>query len=224
MTTHPQPQREGRMSHQRGVSLVMSLFFLLVVTMLALGSARVASDAVRGARAQRDRQTAFAAAEAGLADAERDITGGADPGSLRAAMFHHDGAIGFEPGCGRGPANLGLCAFSPGNIPAWQKVDAGASIPYGTFTGAVLSTGGPLPLVPPRYVIERLPLVHAGEDAGAGVIRQALFRITAFGYGARAGTLVVLQSVFRNPAEPVAGSGSGSGSGSGPGPGSGGAP
>jgi type IV pilus assembly protein PilX len=59
-----------------------------------------------------------------------------------------------------------------------------------------------LPLSPPRYLIELLPSVRAGEDAGKA--RQAVFRITAFGYGARPGTLVVLQSVYRG-----AGSGAG---------------
>lgn len=188
---------------EAGISLVMALFFLLVVTMVALGTARVAFDAQLGARAERDRQLAFDAAEAGLADAEREIAGGASPASSRAAMFHNDGAIGFEQGCGKGPVNLGLCAFSLGTVPAWQKVDASATVPYGAFTGAVFPYGGPLPLAPPRYVIERLPLGQAGSDAGAGPggkVGQAMFRITSFGYGARPGTLVVLQSVYRNPA------------------------
>ena len=197
------PSRGGLKGGERGISLVMALFFLLVVTMVALGTARVAFDAQRGARAERDRQLAFEAAEAGLADAERDIAGGASPASSRAAMFHNDGAIGFEQDCGHGPANLGLCAFSQGAVPAWQKVGASATVPYGAFTGAVFPYGGPLPLAPPRYVIERLPLAMAGGDAGAGPggkVGQAMFRITSFGYGARPGTLVVLQSVYRNPA------------------------
>ncbi|MDB5959201.1 MAG: pilus assembly protein [Massilia sp.] len=187
-----------RMRAQAGAALLTALFVVLAVTMVALGMARIAFDAERGARAERDRALAFAAAEAGLADAERDIEGGADPASLRASMFHDDGAVGFVPGCGRDVANLGLCAYSQGGPPAWQLVDVAATAPYGSYTGAVLPVlpyGGPLPLAPPRYVIELMPTAGAGEDAGSG--GQHVFRITAFGYGARAGTMVVLQSVYR---------------------------
>lgn len=187
---------------QAGATLLMALFVLLCVTMVALAAARIAFDGERTARAARDRQLAFQAAEAGLADAERDIAGGAHPGTARAAMFHDDGAIGFEVGCGRGAVNLGLCAFVPGDLPAWQVADADVAVPYGSFTGALLPYGGPLPLAPPRYLIERLPLVRAGEDAGRpGAAGQGLFRITAFGYGALPGTLVVLQSVYRTGAQ-----------------------
>lgn len=199
------PLRAGR--RDAGIALLTSLFVMLVVSMLALGVARLALDAGRAARAESERQLAFQAAEAALADAERDIHGGADPASARAAMFRDDGAVGFVPGCGRGGVNLGLCAREAGALPAWQLVEAAATAPYGSFTGAVLplqADGGPLPLAPPRYLIEALPLVRAGEDAGAA--RPRVFRITAFGYGARAGTLVVLQSVYR----PVAAAGAGS--------------
>src|SRR5450830_713034 len=173
----------GPCARQTGATLLMALFVLLCVTMVALAAARIAFDAERTARAARDRQLAFQAAEAGLADAERDIAGGA-----------HRGAV-----------NLGLCAVVPGALPAWQVADTDASVPYGSFTGAVLPYGGPLPLAPPRYLIERLPLVRAGEDAGRpGAASQGLFRITAFGYGALPGTLVVLQSVYRGSAAPGA--------------------
>lgn len=184
---------------QHGIALITALLVLLGVSMLALGVARIAFDAEKGARAERDRQLALQAAEAGLADAERDIEGGANPMSARAAMFRGDVASGFVAGCGRDPVNLGLCAFTPGAVPAWQLAEPGTVTPYGTYTGAAFPVGGPLPLAPPRYLIELLPSVRAGEDAGKA--RQHLFRITAFGYGARSGTLVVLQSVYRGAKE-----------------------
>lgn len=188
-------------ARQRGVTLLMALFVVLVVSLLSLASARIAFDGARAARAERDRQLAFQAAEAGLADAERDIDGGNNPLSARAMMFHDDGASGFESGCGKGADNIGLCAFDGAAAPAWQTVDARATALYGTFTGAILPWGGPLPLAPPRYVIERLPLVQAGEDASGGPHGPRVFRITAFGYGAQPDTLVVLQSVYRNRTE-----------------------
>lgn len=193
----PSPLKVFRCSpgREHGVALLTALVVLLGVSMLALGVARMVFDAERGARAERDRQLALQAAEAGLVDAERDIEGGFNPLSARAALFRDDAALGFLPGCGRDAVSLGLCAFTPGATPAWQLIDDSAAIPYGTYTGATLPVGGPLPRKPPAYVIELLPAMRAGENAGPQ--RQHLFRITAFGYGARPGTLVVLQSVYR---------------------------
>jgi Tfp pilus assembly protein PilX len=188
----------GCYARQRGVALVGALFVMLVLTMTALAVARIAFDAERSARAGRDRQLAFQAAEAGLADAQRDIDGGDNPASARAALFHDDGAIGFVAGCGRAPDNLGLCAFMPGTAPAWQVADVLATTPYGSYTGAILPYDGALPLAPPRYLIERMPAAQAGEDAGPG--QPHVFRITAFGYGIGPGTLVVLQAVYRGAA------------------------
>lgn len=199
----PWCRRGGAFACQRGLTLLMALFVLLVVSLLSLATARIAFDGARAAAAERDRQLAFQAAEAGLADAERDIAGGANPASLRALMFHDDGAMGFESGCGRGPDNIGLCAFDSAAPPAWQTVATSSTAVYGTFTGAIFPWGGPLPLAPPRYVIERLPLVRAGEDASGGPHGPGVFRITAFGYGAQPDTLVVLQSVYRKRTAPV---------------------
>jgi Tfp pilus assembly protein PilX len=133
---------------QTGAALLTAVLVVLAVTMVALGVARIAFDAERGARAERDRALAFAAAEAGLADAERDIEGGADPASLRASMFHDDSALGFVPGCGRDVTNLGLCAYSQGGPPVWQVVDVTASAPYGSYTGALLPAQSALPVLP----------------------------------------------------------------------------
>lgn len=192
-----------RRSGQRGLALVTALFVVLMVSMAALAAARIAFDGERAARAERDRVLAFHAAEAALVDAEHDIEGGADPASPRAAMFHNDAALGFVPGCGATAINLALCAFSPGQLPAWQVADLAVTARYGQYTGAALPYGGPLPLAPPRYLIELMPLTQAGEDAG--VRRGHVFRITAFGYGARPDTLVVLQAVYRSapPAQEV---------------------
>jgi Tfp pilus assembly protein PilX len=195
--------RRGAHARQGGITLLMALFVVLALSLLSLATARIAFDGARAARAERDRQLAFQAAEAGLADAEHDIEGGANPASLRAQLFHDDGAIAFASGCGTGADNIGLCAFSSAAPPAWQTVDAGATAVYGAFTGAILPRGGPLPLAPPRYVIERLPLVRAGEDASGGPHGPVVFRITAFGYGAQPDTLVVLQSVYRGRTAPA---------------------
>jgi Tfp pilus assembly protein PilX len=194
----------------RGAALLTALFVLLALTIIGLSAAQMAAGAEKSARNERDRHLAFQAAEAGLLDAERDIEGGADPASARAALFAGGSALGFAEGCGEGPAspNLGLCAYVP-LAPGWQAADlagsaAPAGTPYGKFTGAVLPVGaGALPARAPRYVIELMPLVSAGEDAGQGA--GQLYRITAIGFGARDNTHVVLQEFYRKVA-PNAGS------------------
>ena len=192
-----------------GAVLLTALFVLVAILAIGVSAAQIALNAEKSARNERDRHLAFQAAEAGLADAERDIEGGADPASQRAALFD-GGALGFVDGCGRDSANLGLCSYVAGAAaPAWQLVElaapagaASAATPYGRFTGETLPTGGgALPARVPRYVIELLPLVRAGEDAGQRA--ASLYRITAIGFGARPGTQVVLQSFYRKvpPAE-----------------------
>lgn len=184
-----------------GAALVTVLFVLVAVLIVAVSAATAALNAEKSARNERDRHIAFQAAEAALADAERDI-GAIDPASPRAAMFAPGSALGFADGCGEraGEPHLGLCARveAPG-IPAWiaanlKEGEAGA--PYGTFTGAVMPTGvGTLPTRPPRYIIELMPFPRAGEDAGEPVAN--FYRITAIGFGSRDPTRVVLQSFYR---------------------------
>ena len=203
----PRSQRGGALPPlhgQRGAALVMTLLIVLALLVIGVSAARTALNAERMARSERDRRLAFQAAEAALSDAERDIEGGADPGSARAALFAPGSALGFDEGCGAGAAsNRGLCAHVPAPAaPHWQRVALGApeaenanSVPYGSFTGARMPAGrGGLTARLPRYVIELMPFARAGEDAG--VRTGNFYRITAMGFGARDSTRVVLQSFY----------------------------
>jgi type IV pilus assembly protein PilY1 len=191
-----------RMERAGGAALMTALFVLVAITIVGLAAAHTALNAEKSARVERDRHIAFQAAEAGLADAERDIEGGANPVSARAALFAGGSAAGFADGCGRGQDNLGLCAYAPA-APAWQMVNLSgatdAAVPYGKFTGAALPTGGgALPGRAPRYVIELMPLARAGEGAGRPIAN--VYRVTAIGFGVRPSTHVVLQSFYRKVA------------------------
>lgn len=201
--------RVDRAGRCAGAALLTALFVLVAIMIIGVSAAYIALNAEKSARSERDRHIALQAAEAGLSDAERDIEGGADPASARAALFASGSALGFTDGCGRGQArvNLGLCRYAPVALaPAWQVTELAAAdgadsatTPYGKFTGAALPLGGgALPARAPCYIIELMPLARAGEDAG----RRAgnLYRITAIGFGARPGTQVVLQSFYRKVA------------------------
>lgn len=183
---------------QQGVVLMAAMLVMVMLLLMGISSARLAIHAERAARGLRDRDVALQAAEAALADAERELAGGgADP--ARAALLA--AGDGFVAGCGDGLSapDLGLCAADGDGAPAWRQVDiadAGAtsrSVPFGQYSGAEMETGeGHLPFRKPRYVIEQLPLAP-GAAAGAA----HLYRVTAIGFGARDSTEVVLQSTWR---------------------------
>lgn len=192
---------------QRGLALVCALLMMAAAMVIGVAVARGAFALLASARNEGDRVTARLVAEAALQDAERDIAGtGAGASAARSALFAAADGAGFVAGCGRGPADLGLCRVTA--PPAWHSVDLGAAdadvlVPYGQFTGAALPLGaGTLPARLPGYLIERL--APAGVDPTHG----SFYRITAIGFGMRASTRVVLQSLYRVPppaAPPAAG-------------------
>lgn len=196
-----------RRPHQagaRGAALVVVLFLLVAILLLGASAAQLALQGEKAARGERDWQIAFQAAEEALMDAENDIEG--RPGAPgRGAMFAPDSALGFVDGCGAGANNvaLGLCLQPATGAPAWQRIDFNnidadttRSVPYGKFTGALMPTGqGFQACRPPRYIIELLSYTREGEHAGPQA--RYFYRITASGFGARDGSQVVLQSVYR---------------------------
>lgn len=187
---------------QHGAALLAALCVVLMLLLLGASAARTAHNAEKAARGERDQHIALQAAEAALADAERDIEGGADPGSARAAMFAPGSAAGFAAGCGAGRDNpaLGLCLRAPPPArPAWQLAnlagEGGVAVEYGRFTGAALPVGkAPFPARRPRYIIELLPYARAGRDAGRRAAN--FYRITAIGFGASEASRVVLQTYY----------------------------
>lgn len=169
---------------ENGAALLVALVLMVAVAIAGVSAVQAALDDEKSARHERDRELALRAAEAALADAERDIER-ADPSSPRLAAI---AGAGFLSGCGQaGSDNHGLCAaLAP---PAWQAIDLAGSDPalvlYGTFSAR--SFGAAL-AAPPRYLIEPVAL-----DAAYG----RFYRITALGFGVQRGAQVVLQSFYR---------------------------
>jgi type IV pilus assembly protein PilX len=189
--------------HERGLALVCALTLMVATMVIGVAITRGAFVLLASARNERDRDVAQAAAEAALRDAEHDIAGAAGVPPGRAAHFGPAGGPAFVDGCGHGAEDLGLCrARSP---PAWQTLDLAdpddaALVPYGHFTGAVLAVGRGAPARLPAYVIERI------APPGATARMGSFFRVTAIGFGTRASTRVILQSLVRLP-PPVRGAG-----------------
>jgi len=73
LTMRSQNHPEFRHKSQHGVSLIMVMLILIVVSVLGVGSAQIALMSERGARNDRDQQVAWQAAEAALNDADFDM-------------------------------------------------------------------------------------------------------------------------------------------------------
>lgn len=190
-------------STQHGMTLVMSLILLLLISLVGLGAARYAAVDQMSARAMRDREVALQSAEAALRDAMADIETG-----VRAARFDV-APTGFDEDCPAValPANAvaaadnarGLCLARDATAARqlWQDVDLDArAVPFGTFTQRVWDT---TLTAAPVYLIESMPMQRAGmavQGASADV-EQLAFRITAVGFGPpNSDVQVALQSYF----------------------------
>lgn len=168
-----------------GAALVTAMVLMIAVLIVGFASVRAALADAQSARHERDRHTALRAAEAALADAERELA--ATPAS--SPRFAALAGAGFVDGCGaRGTDSHGLCTrVSP---PSWHVIDLASDDPalvlYGTFS--LRDLGGVAQQ--PRYLVELMPC-----DAAYG----RLYRITALGFGQRMSTRVVLQSLYHKP-------------------------
>ncbi|TSP12457.1 pilus assembly PilX family protein [Cupriavidus campinensis] len=203
-----QPTRLRRSGRARGVALITAVIMLLVITLLALGGARIALDTKRSTRNQRDFEIAYQAAEAALRDAEMDIQLANNPKS-RSAKFSPLSAEGFlAGGCNTGTdasaPYLGLCdTFANKENPIWNTVDwtaavGNTTVEYGTFTGRNYPTGSGLtPGRKPRYLIEVLRENKNGTLASGEDAVRYMYRITAVGFGPNDTTRAIVQSTYR---------------------------
>lgn len=166
---------------QTGAILVITLLFLVVLTLVALSAVNTGTMEERMARNSRDYNVALQAAEAALADARADLSGAATLSTRNPVIIQN---VGFDTTC-----TNGLCTPAPSGSPAIWEVEnnwTNRGVSYGTYTFAQQ-----LPLVPspggvsqqPRYLIETL-----GASGS-----QWIYRITARGWGAGASTMVMLQ-------------------------------
>jgi type IV pilus assembly protein PilX len=174
---------------QRGVSLLMSLLLLAVLSIATVAAMQTAGLQERIAGNSRDRTLAFNAAESALRDAEDYLTS-----ERNLPLF--DGSIPAHYRSNEFPGLL-LSRVLPGtaadgsstdvwNDPAMIEYIKNNGIAYGAKTSLA-----DLPDVPlqPRYMIEMMP-----TDSS----RAITYRVTAMGTG-RDASLVILQNFFTPP-------------------------
>lgn len=190
---------------QGGFSLITTLILLTVVMALGIGASQMVLLAERATRFDRDQQIAFQAAEAALLDAEFDIRGPNTSISARMTTFTGRMAdlVNFTDGCSAGTTTRGLCLpAATGAKSAWYTVDftdetSGAvTAKFGEFTGRTLSTGttGIRSEILPRYIIE---IIQDNTPGASQSSPEALYRVTAMGFGPRKETQAVVQMIFR---------------------------
>jgi type IV pilus assembly protein PilX len=179
---------------QRGISLVIVLIFLTVLSLLGITMIQGSTLGARIARNEADRNLAFQAAEAALRDAENDIRyklyDGSDcPVGGVICRTEKINGTDFDTPCLKG-----LCApYIPGQIgsvltePIWTTASnwspTGPSVEYGTYTNA---PDIPTVASQPRYLIERFK-----------IFESEVVRITAIGYGLNRSTRTMVQTTLK---------------------------
>jgi len=192
----------NRASGQHGVSLIIVLLLLVIVSILGVGAAQIATMGERSSRNDRDMQVAWQSAEAALMDAEFDIHGPV-ASNRRAVFTNMANTNAFVSGCGSSGNSKGLCTLETTGQPAWLAVDFTATnntartAAYGDFTGRAFPAGtGIQPAKAPRYVIE--PIEDPANRDISGSTTSYIYRVTAMGFGPRADIQGVVQIIYRD--------------------------
>lgn len=173
---------------QRGISLVIVMIFLVILSVLGISAMQSSTFSSRIARNESDRNLAFQAAEAAMHDAELDV---------KNLKFDNSACVAGSAGCradliykGNGfdaTCTSGLCDPLQFTTPVWEDktkwTTSGASVSYGTYTG---STSLPIVAQQPRYIIEFF-----------GFDNSTVYRITSVGFGASTSSQVMLQSAVK---------------------------
>jgi type IV pilus assembly protein PilX len=198
---------------QGGAILIVTLLFLVILTMLGVTAMTGTTMEERMAGNTRDAQLALQAAEAALRDARRDINNytvkvGATFGRGIPLVEHDFYGMNSPGSCN--PAKIGVCqpANNPNgteysrkagtilpSVPATHSMSAAPSVEYGVITGAEPIGGAGVLAAQPRYLMEAFCARIHGAPLSAE-IRCTLIRVTAAGYGRNPSTVVTLQEVF----------------------------
>lgn len=208
---------------QRGVVLLVSLLFLIVLTLLGIAASRMVTSEERQSRYLREYNTAFQAAESAMRDARDDIDGivsATPPRTLKQSrLLNYDPA----PDC-----KFGFCIYDPNEVTRpWKDPAKWANAtPYGTY-----SLRSPLPQSAivgtaagsgkdengasvnrfdtntatsavtgvsqqPVYLVESIETDTGSAEIGKP--KPITYRVTALGYGADPNTRAMVQEIVCN--------------------------
>ncbi len=186
---------------QLGAAFVTGLIFLVVLTLLGITALKTANMEERMSGNLRDRNLALQAAEMTLRYAEQHVRDN-DPATNTPNPI--DGVTGFDVTCTAGLCYYGAGVSAPGEPgnaanPAWVTYCT-PNCPISYVPGTVFRVDGvtfTAPLLPagllavPTYIIEGIRKTPPGSG------ERYYYRITVRAQGARQGTMVQLQEIFR---------------------------
>lgn len=179
---------------QNGAAFVTGLIFLMVLTLFGITVAKMATIEERMSGNMRDRMIAMQAAEMGLRYAEQHIRDN-DPTTNTPQSI--DGIAEFDTSCTGGLCYYGAGVSAP-TIPATTTYCT-LTCPLSYVEGNVFRTDGadytaptlPTGVPAPTYLIEGIQKTPPGSGL------RYYYRITIRAQGAKSGTVVWLQEVFR---------------------------
>ena len=182
-------------ARQCGMSLFPALMFLLVLSVIGVSAMNSTLMQEKMVSNTKDLNIAFQAAEAGLRDAEADVSKNIDTSSV------------FTSSCTNGLCTPPSTWATPSSADISKAIDwsnTGLTRAYGAQTAAPTL---PTVAAQPQYVIERLspppglpasPGSSVGLGCGAACVHSGGFayRLTVLATGVRPETRVVLQSTY----------------------------
>lgn len=170
---------------QRGMALIVGLIFIVVLTLLGLAAVRTVVLEERMAGTMRDRSLALQAAEMTLRYAEQFIS----------APTLVDGVTGFDNTCASGLCYWGVGVTGPDLAvnAAWNSTYGAnaqqyAAVTVPSYTPSDLPAGVPNP----TYLIEGFARTPPGWGG-----TEYYYRITVRAQGAKTGTVVWLEEVYK---------------------------
>lgn len=198
-----------RARRQTGAVLIVSLLFLVILTILGVTAMSGTTLEHRMAGNTRDHAVALQAAEAALRDAHRDVN--PKPTETGRNLPVTSYGTGTPGSCGAaGAPNEGLCVALPqveGGagyvLPTTLDLNVVPGTQYGKHTGApllksvVAGAGNTLLPNQPKYWVEALCGIEPPGETVSGGVTCGFRRITAQGYGVNPNTKVTLQEVYR---------------------------
>ncbi len=189
---------------QRGISLLVVLVLLLVMSVLGIAVLRSSAMQERMTANMLDRNEAMQAAEAGLLRAQNDVVRGTfnamwDGSKTFAALRTAASATCATGFCDRSLTGDTEASFVPGpNALTWRRVDNGATTSPETHDYARYS-----------YLVEYLGKAKGESSEVAGVCNttsaprylceRPLFRITAYGRGRGLAQVMLQANVISQP-------------------------
>ncbi|MBD2859874.1 hypothetical protein IB286_12760 [Spongiibacter sp. KMU-158] len=164
---------------QAGMVLLVSLVFMLIITIIGSEAMLSATLQERMAGNTKESSLAFQAAEASLREAEQVLAG------VNVGPFN--GTLGMYQSCPDAADERDAC-----DSPDWQDYDSTGWVSVANFDSKAAKQ--------PEYIIERMTSSQVGVevlDSDRVVPTAGFYRVLARGYGASNRSMVVLSTTYR---------------------------